>query len=349
MAKLNFHGRHAFRLENEYLRVTVLEQGGHIAEVFHKHAQVSPLWIPHWNSIEPSDFRAEHRMIFGDGPDAKLLAGIMGHNLCLDIFGAPSIEEAAAGYTVHGEASILHYQIAEVRDGLTLELLLPLAQISFTRHLQLLGETIRVRESIKNLVSFDRPIAWTQHVTLAPPFLNPATTEFAASVGRSFVAEDDPGSHAYLAHGTTFKWPNAPGKNGLFCDLRKMHPSAPASGYTAHLVDAKNEHAFFTAFSPEFRLAFSYLWKTADYPWLGIWEENCSRQSSPWNGRTVTRGMEFGVSPIPETRREMVERRQLLDSPTFQWLPANGFRDAEYWIRSQMADQLPASIDWPSD
>jgi len=43
---------------------------------------------------------------FGTGPDAKLLAGIMGHNLCLDLFGGPSPEEAEAGLTVHGEGSI---------------------------------------------------------------------------------------------------------------------------------------------------------------------------------------------------------------------------------------------------
>ncbi len=347
MAKLIFQGRQAFQLENEYLRVAVLEQGGHIAEIFDKRAQVSPLWIPHWTSIEPSDFRDEQKLIFGDGPDAKLLAGIMGHNLCLDIFGGPSPEEARAGYTVHGEASILSYQIAELSGGLTLQLVLPLAQISFMRSMQLHGSGIHIQESVTNLASFDRPIAWTQHVTLAPPFLNPATTQFSASVKRSFVAEKDPGSSAYLEHGASFEWPMAPGKDGLNHDLRKMHPSAPASGYTAHLADTQNRHAFFSAFSPEFRMAFSYIWKTADYPWLGIWEENCSRHPSPWNGRAVTRGMEFGVSPIPETRREMVERKQLFDTPTFQWLPANGVRQTEYWINCQITNELPTSISWP--
>ena len=35
--------------------------------------------------------------VYGTGSDARLLAGIMGHNLCLDIFGPPSDEEAQAG------------------------------------------------------------------------------------------------------------------------------------------------------------------------------------------------------------------------------------------------------------
>lgn len=349
MAQLSFRGRQAFQVENEYLRVTVLEQGGHIAEIFDKRAQVSPLWIPHWHSIEPSDFDAEQQATFGDGPDAKLLAGIVGHNLCLDIFGGPSTEEALAGYTTHGEASILRYTLSETSVGLKLELVLPLAQIAFTRCMQLIGENLRICESIRNMTGFDRPIAWTQHVTLAPPFLNPATTQFSASVKNSVVAETDPGSNAYLVQGARFEWPTAPGKDGAAHDLRKMLPFAPASGYTAHLTDPQNEDAFFTAFSPEFRLAFSYIWKTADYPWLGIWEENCSRKASPWNGRTVTRGMEFGVSPIPETRREMVRRGKLFDNPTFQWLPANGLRHTEYWVNSRISEQLPASIDRPTD
>ena len=43
--------------------------------------------------------------------ESKLLAGIMGHNLCMDMFGGPSREEAAAGMTVHGEASVAPYEI----------------------------------------------------------------------------------------------------------------------------------------------------------------------------------------------------------------------------------------------
>ena len=55
---IGFMGRQASRLENEILRVTVLHGGGHIAEVFDKRAGVSPLWIPHWPSMEPSEFEA---------------------------------------------------------------------------------------------------------------------------------------------------------------------------------------------------------------------------------------------------------------------------------------------------
>ena len=40
-------------------------------------------------------------------------------------------------------------------------------------------------------------------------------------------------------------------------------------------MDPGQETAFFVAFSPAARLAFGYVWQRADFPWMGIWEENC--------------------------------------------------------------------------
>lgn len=347
MSQLLFHNRKAFQLENDLLRVTVLVEGGHIAEVFDKRAGVSPLWMPHWQSIEPSTFNPQSPEPFGPAPDGPLLAGIMGHNLCLDIFGGPTAEEAAAGLTAHGEGSVLTYTITESAQTLTMRLTLPLAQLDFTRTLELTGDTIRIHESIQNRSGVDRPIGWTQHVTLSPPFLNPATTEFRASMTRSIVSESDPGFAMELAPGKEFLWPHAPLANGGTVDLQRMRKTAPASGYTAHVTDPSQQHAYFIAYEPRYKLAFGYIWKSAEFPWMGIWEENCSRPGTPWDSRTITRGMEFGVSPFPESRRAMVERVRLLDTPTFRWMPANGHLTAEYCIVSRIAEAIPGKLDWP--
>ena len=347
MTKTTFKGRRAVCFENDTLRLTVLDEGGHIAEVFDKRASVNPLWVPNWKSVEPSAYAREKHAHFGSGPDAKLLAGIMGHNLCLDLFGVPSPEEALAGLTVHGEASVDRYDIAESGGELLLQLTLPLAQLKFSRSIRLYGQHVRIHEVIENLSGIDRPLGWTQHVTLSPPFLDPATTQFRASFTRSVVAENDPGSDAYLKLGREFVWPIAPRSDGGESNLRQMHRTAPASGYTAHLADPQRKHAYFVAFSQQFRLAFGYVWRRNDFPWMGIWEENCSRQATPWDGRTVTRGMEFGVSPFPETRREMVERSRLFDTPTYKWIPARARLEAEYWIISQITDVVPESLSWP--
>jgi hypothetical protein len=113
-------------------------------------------------------------------------------------------------------------------------------------------------------------------------------------------------------------------------------------------MDPGRETAFFVAFSRAARLAFGYVWKQPDSPWLGIREENASRAGSPWNGVALTRGMEFGVSPIPETRRQTIDRGTLFGVPTCRWLPARGAVEVEYWAVTHDADAAPESLAWPA-
>jgi hypothetical protein len=112
-------------------------------------------------------------------------------------------------------------------------------------------------------------------------------------------------------------------------------------------MDRQQRDAFFVAFKADERLAFGYVWTQADFPWLGIWEENRSRRQAPWNSRALTRGMEFGVSPFPETRRQMVDRNSLFGTPTYRWLPAKSRQSVEYWIVIRSADVVPESLERP--
>ena len=119
-----------------------------------------------------------------------------------------------------------------------------------------------------------------------------------------------------------FDWPGAPRRDGSVEDLRVLTGAASSCAFTTHLMDRGARARIFAAFAPAARLVFGYVWKRADFPWLGIWEENHSRTQAPWNGRTLTRGMEFGVSPMPESRRQMVDRGKLFGVPAYRWLPA---------------------------
>lgn len=327
---MTYRGRSAASIENDQVRVTVLREGGHIAEILHKASGINPLWTPPWPSIEPSTYRPEVHTEYGSGAEAKLLAGIMGHNLCLDIFGAPSEEEVAAGFGVHGEGSVAPYDLEQGRDGLTMTACLPLAQIRFQRTIELRACGIEVHERVESLAPFDRPIGWTQHVTLGPPFLECGVTEFQTSATRSKVFEGAFGTADYLEAGASFDWPRAPRAGGGLADLGVFAAATVSSAFTSHLMDVERENAFFRAFHPTLKLSFGYSWKRADFPWLGIWEENRSRQQAPWNGATIACGMEFGVSPVPESRRKMIERGTLFGVPAYRWLPARGRIEAKY-------------------
>ena len=339
-----FRNRRSTSLENDALRVTVLHEGGHIAEILDKRTGINPLWIPPWPSIEPSVYDAARHAEYGGGVDASLLAGIMGHNLCLDIFGGPSTDEAAAGLPVHGEASTARFAVDADASRIAMNALLPAAQLRIDRRIVLADREVRVHESVENLSAADRPIGWTQHVTLGPPFLEKGATEFRVSATRSRVFEGTFGPDDTLVAGADFDWPLAPRVSGGFEDLR-MYTTAPrSSAYTAHLMDPTRDEAFFVAFSRPAALAFGYAWRRADFPWMGFWEENHSRTVPPWNGRTLTRGLEFGVSPMPETRRQMIERGRLFDTPGFRWIPARRRIEVDYRAVLKSAKRVPESL-----
>jgi hypothetical protein len=344
MTTHTYRGRRAVSVENERLRVSILVEGGHLAEVLDKRSGVNPLWAPTWPSIEPSEYSVSHQPLYGGPADGPLLAGIMGHNLCLDIFGGPSAEEAAAGLTAHGEASVVPYAIEAGADSVVARADFPLAALKFVRRLELRETLILVTETVTNMAACDRPIGWTQHVTLGPPFLEHGITEFCTSAIHSRVFETPFGTADYLVAGADFDWPGAPRIDGSVADLSRFTDAPRSSAYTAHLMDRSRDEAFFVAFSPNARLAFGYVWRRNDFPWLGIWEENRSRTAPPWNGQEVTRGMEFGVSPFPETRRRMIDRGHLYNEPTYRWIPALCSVTVAYQIHSISTDVTPATL-----
>lgn len=335
MGSAKFHQRRAIQIENDSIRLTVIEEGGHIAEILHKPSGVNPLWIPPWPSIQPSAYRREQHTEYGADAESKLLAGIMGHNLCLDLWGAPSPEEAAAGMTVHGEGSILPYEISSTDGELRAACFLPAAELRFERRVRLDRGRVHFAETVENVSILDRPIAWTQHVTLGPPFLEKGVTQFRA-----------PGTKACsLGSDSDFAWPLKPRAGGGVEDLRVFTSAPASSGFDAVLLDPARDQAFFFAFSPSMQVLFGYVWKRADFPWLGIWEENFSREHPPWNRRTLTRGMEFGVSPFPESRRKMIDRNSLFGTPGYRWIPARTRVQVEYWAFITAATSIPESLE----
>lgn len=325
--------RQQVHLEDDVLRLTVLPGGGHIAAAVLKETGVNPLWDPPWETIDPSSYdRAAHPQ-FGEGVDAPLLAGIAGHNLCFDLFGVPSPEEAAAGLGVHGEASSVDWVVTASRGSISMRAELPLARMSLERTVTLSpdGGRVAIEETATNRAGIDRPVGWTQHATLGPPFLDKRETLFEASATRSKVMEGEfaPGADRFAA-GAEFDWPVAPLAAGGLDDMRRPARGDVSGAYTAHLMDPDLERAFFAAYNRRLETLFGYVWKRSDFPWLGIWEENHSRGHAPWNGRTLTRGMEFGMSPFPETRREAVDRGRLFGERTLGWIAARSSVRVEY-------------------
>jgi hypothetical protein len=244
----------------------------------------------------------------------------MGHNICLDFFGVPSKEELDKGITTHGEAPILKWTLTDEEGVLAGKVNLPEAGLDFERRIEMNdgSNIIRITEEVTNLKDVSHQFSWCQHVTFGEPFLQKGETLFdmPAVWGRTFTA--DFGSRLRLEPERDFIWPTAPGSDGSNRNLRYM-PSEDRSGdFSTQMMDPALETAWFTAYTPEHELLAGYAWKRSDFPWIGNWEENFARDETPWNGKELTRGMEFSTSPFPSGRKDAVEMKRLNKTPTFR-------------------------------
>jgi hypothetical protein len=341
--KVAWRDRGAYALSNGLIRLVTLTGGGHIAE-FHFVAEsgmptVNPLWIPPWKTIEPFEYRERlHAHQYGPLRDGKLLSGLAGHSLCLDCFGPPSDEEAAEGLSFHGEAPNARWQERGIRAGrssiaLRLAVDLPVAQLKFSREMRLLqGESVAYfTETVTNLRRADHFFHWTQHVTLAEPFLSHRRSYIVMPATRG---RTDPGSYdegkALLASGRNFRWPYAPGVEAGVVDLARPFPKRGLGFVAALLLDPKRKIEFVAAVNTQYHLVIGYCFRRADFPWCAVWDENQAIEAPPWKKKTQAHALEFGASPFPILRRAAFALGPLFRAPTLAYVPARRRKTIRY-------------------
>jgi hypothetical protein len=340
--KTKWNGREAYTLHNDLVEMVTLPGGGHIAEFQFLPSTglpvLNPLWVPPWKSMEPYEYRAEKdAAVYGPVNEGKLLSGIAGHNICLDYFGPPSEEEAAQGLSTHGEAPSAKWQKTKLHTtsqevSLTLAVRLPVAGLRFSREIRLRrGESVAYfAETVLNENKADHFFHWTQHVTLSPPFLGYDTSRIAISATRGRTHPAGYGGNDLLAAGRNFHWPFAPSQSGGSIDLTRPFARQGLGFLVSLMLNPRRQVQFITALNLPDRLLLGYCFRRADFPWVAIWEENQARTAAPWNGRCQTRGLEFGSTPSPVTRREAFAVSPLFDTPTFSIVPAKGKTTAHY-------------------
>ncbi len=338
----SWHGRQAFVLENDLIRLVTLSGGGHIAEFRFREGSglstMNPLWIPHWKTIEPYQYREKaHTAVYGTPVVGRMISGIAGHSLCLDYFGGPSEEEARQGLSIHGEAPSLRWRkvgarVSKQEVELELAVRLPAARLRFRRRIKIRrGESVvYFREEVLNEAKADHFCHWTQHVTLGPPFLAPEQSRVFISGTRGRTFPHGYEGKALLVSSRNFRWPHAPSTIAASVDLGQPFIRAGLGFVATVLLNPRRDQEYLAALNAREHLLLGYCFARADFPWTAVWEENRARTDAPWSGQTQARGLEFGSTPFPVGRREAFANGPLFGAPHFSVIPARSRRTVDY-------------------
>jgi hypothetical protein len=343
--------RRVWELDNDYLSLTMMVGGGHFCRLnLRTHPDANLYWEPHWRSLEPWQYRAADAPDYGND---RLLACIAGHNPCLGAFGPPSPEEQRQGLSTHYEAPVARWTLLARRRGvhslmLRVQALLPAYAMRLVRTVttQRGSPVVRVVERLTNLARRDVPFTMCQHVTVGAPLLEKGVTLFDMPATRGHTMPTAFSNVQRLRQDAAFTWPKGPGVNGPV-DLRMIgRQQRRSSDFSTQLMHPQCEQAWFAAGNPRLGLLLAYVWRRADYPWVGNWEENYGRRQAPWHGKELTRGMEFSNTPFPLGLRHAVDLGTFHGERTYRWLPARASMTFVYYI---IAQTLPAGYTGVSD
>jgi hypothetical protein len=319
-----WHGRRALELSNGVVQATVLPGGCALAAwrfvEGHGNSQSNVLWESPWTTHDPGVLDdATLERTYGDLPTGRFLNSFTGHALGLDGFGPPSDAEAAAGDSLHGEASTVMWTVEEnSRSSCTVVANLPLAHLHVQRHLSLrpAESVLRVEEQVTNLTSASSRLHWMQHATIGAPFFSNANTRITASVRDGITWPLDYEGSNLLNRDATFSWPYAPHADRGSVDLRDVFTREGTGFVAAVLQKPGRAHGFVAACHADAGLAMGYLFSASHFPWVTLWEENRARQDAPWCGRVQARGLEFGTTPLPLGNQTIDAHGPVLGTPT---------------------------------
>src|SRR6201996_3084350 len=195
---IRWKGRDATRLTNGIVELIALSGGGHLAELRFLQSEgrssQNVFWEPPWATYDPVPNPPEALLeMYGTRGVGKFMAGYAGHALCLDYFGEPSAEEVATGFSLHGEAPVLPWNVIMSTQAqghhCRWKVRLPVAQLTFERQVCLRdGESVLyVQETVSNDRDLEHAFDWVQHVTFGPPFLTEGQSTLLASAARGIT------------------------------------------------------------------------------------------------------------------------------------------------------------------
>ncbi|CAJ1380802.1 unnamed protein product [Effrenium voratum] len=295
--------RELLTLQNAVAELSLDPLGGSVS-AFRFRGELNPL---SWDS-------AVH-----DGVE-KVRPRPLGHFLCLDRWGPPSLEEEKNGMPYHGEAAQVAWAASDpdpaAAGPLVLEAALPMAGLEVRRTVRLLAPkgtesaVASFRDEVRNVNALGRILNMVQHPSIAPPFLT-AETRVDCNGRRGFTQRERGCWEAVWEDGSV-QFPVARTQAGEK-DARCM--TGGDDDVFSYEVKPEDPHGWVCAYTPSEGLLVGYVWPREDYPWVSLW---CSGPASSPRAR----GLEFGTTGLHQPFPILSRHPRIFELPTFQHLDA---------------------------
>ena len=267
-------------LENANSQLSIDLQGGAIVDFHLKAVEINPFAWKVTTAQMPEN--------------NKCGAVFQGHFLCTGRWGAPAEGEIKAGVPHNGQASRDTWKVLKsTKSSLTMQIKAPLDGVIITRNIELLPNqaNFKVTESFQNYTSVGRLFNVVQHATIGTPFLS------EDCIVESNAREGFLQTYAYPnPHKSAYSWPmvkSAIGNDSI--DLRRAY--TPESYVSTHIF--ADSIGWISINNPAYGLTLKYSWKTAEYPWVNVWQQRV-------DGKLWAKGLEFGTTGIGRSYQELL-------------------------------------------
>lgn len=283
----SWRGLPAWRIAGARRAAVVSVIGGHLAAFTALDDPLNPLWEPAWPAGDPAGVHPGPDCTWGEGPEASLLAGIAGSNLCLPIFGGPAPGQALP---VHGDAGVSRWlRLGGGPERAVFGVRTPVSALSVERSLAFDGDVLELTTSVRHDGSAGLALEWCEHTTLGGAFLD--GVDITAGIDGAWTPSSpfEPGS-----------CPRFPARGAAIPTAEALAMPASADPPSGDVVAARVADGWWQAANPRLGWRLSARWQRDDFPWLTLWTQQRSRAMAPWHGRQRTRGMEISTKPFPE-------------------------------------------------